>query len=163
MKNLLKDLMHQRVVTPVSPEECYQGFYSRIFLIKKPSGNFHLILNLKPLNKSVLYKKFCMDSIFTVRNMLTKECFMASIDLRGACLHIPIAPQFLRLAVNMGREVLHLQFRALPFGLSSAPQVFTKVMAEALTPLHLQGIAVIPYLDDLLFFAPAREVARIWA
>lgn len=101
-----------------------------------------------------------MDSIFTVRNMVTKECFMASIDLRDACLHIPIAPQsqkFLRVAVNMGKEVLRLQFRALPFGLSSAPRVFTKVMAEALTPVHLQGIAVIPYLDDLLFFAPFRE------
>ncbi|XP_077346335.1 uncharacterized protein LOC143989955 [Lithobates pipiens] len=34
-------------------------------------------------------------------------------------------------------------------------------MAEALAPLRLQGIAVIPYLDDLLFFAPSSEELQI--
>lgn len=56
----------------------------------------------------------------------------------------------------MGKEMLHLQFKALPFGLSSALQIFTKVMAQAFTPLRVQVIAVILYLDDL-FFAPSRE------
>lgn len=85
---------------------------------------------------------------------------MALIDLRDAYLCVPIAPQsqkFLRMTVKMGKEVLHLQFKVLPLGLSSTPQIFTKVMAEALAPLRLQGIAVIPYLDDLPFFAPSRE------
>lgn len=79
---------------------------------------------------------------------------MGSINLRDAYLHVPISvPEI----PQMGKEVLHLQFKALPFSLSSAPQIFTKIMAEALAPLLLQGISVIPYLDDLLFFALSRE------
>lgn len=52
----------------------------------------------------------------------------------------------------------HLQFRALMSGVRSTPWIFTKVNGEALAQLQLLGIAVIPYLDDLLlFFAPSRE------
>lgn len=88
---------------------------------------------------------------------------MASIDLQDVCLHIPIAAwsqKYLRLALEVGKKVLHLQFRALPFGLSLAPRVFMKVMAEALAPLRLEGISVIPYLDDLLFFVQTREMLQ---
>lgn len=101
-----------------------------------------------------------MDSIFSVKNLLSQGCFVATIDLHDAYLHIPMAASsqnFLRLALREGKKLIHLQFRALPFGLSSSPRVFTKVMAEALAPLRLEGISVVPYLDDLLFFAQTRE------
>jgi hypothetical protein len=41
--------------TPLSP-----GFYSFIFLRQKKSGKWRGIINLKPLNQSVLKYKFCM-------------------------------------------------------------------------------------------------------
>lgn len=74
--------MRHGVVIQVSPEERHQGFYTHVFLVKKPSGSFHLVLNLKPLNRLVTYRRFRMDSIFTVRNRLIQGCFMESIDLR---------------------------------------------------------------------------------
>ncbi|XP_077331855.1 uncharacterized protein LOC143974400 [Lithobates pipiens] len=100
-----------------------------------------------------------METIFTVRSVLPPDCFMASLDLRDAYLHIPIredSQKYLRIAILWGSQIRYLQFRALPFGLSSSPRIFTKVLAEALAPLRLKGIAVIPYLDDLLFFAPSK-------
>lgn len=36
-------------------------------------------------------------------------------------------------------------------------RVFTKVLAEALEPLRLKGVAIVPYLDDLLLFSEAKE------
>lgn len=50
---------------------------------------------------------------------------MASLDLKDAYLHVPIAQssqKFLRLAVNLGKSVWHLQFRALPFKAVIFPQ-----------------------------------------
>ncbi|CAJ0947373.1 unnamed protein product [Ranitomeya imitator] len=44
----------------------------------------------------------------------------------------------------------HYQFVALPFGLATAPRVFTKVMAATMDVLHSRGIVVVPYLDDLI-------------
>ena len=55
-----------------------------------------------------------------------------------------------------------LQFRALCFGLSTAPQVFTRVMAPVLVILHGMGVRILRYLDDWLVLALSR-VEALWA
>ena len=85
---------------------------------------------------------------------------MITLDLKDAYLHVPISPKhqkFLRFAVQTRQGVRHWQFKALPFGLAARPRIFTKVLAEVVSFLHLQGIALIPYLDDMLIFSPALE------
>ena len=42
------------------------------------------------------------------------------------------------------------QFRALPFGLSTAPLLFTRVINVIATHAHIQAIRVHMYLDDWL-------------
>ena len=48
------------------------------------------------------------------------------------------------------------QFRVLPFGLNTAPQVFTRLGHTVAAYLHCQGISVIPYLDDWLMHQTAQ-------
>lgn len=93
------------------------------FVVQKPSGKYRLILNLKPLKQSVSYKRFRMESIFTVRALLPRNCYMAYIDLKDAYLHVPITKVFQKfphLAANVG-ETIHLQFQALLFHQSLSP------------------------------------------
>ncbi|KAM4037388.1 ELMO domain-containing protein 3 isoform 1-T2 [Anomaloglossus baeobatrachus] len=100
-----------------------------------------------------------MESLRSVIASMSQGDFLASIDIKDAYLHVPIAPEhqrFLRFAI--GDE--HLQFVALPFGLATAPRVFTKVMASVVAVLHSQGHSVIPYLDDLLVRAPSRVACQ---
>ncbi|CAJ0964265.1 unnamed protein product [Ranitomeya imitator] len=76
-----------------------------------------------------------MESLRSVIASLEKGEFLASVDIQDAYLHIPIFPphqRFLWFAVNN----LHFQFTALPFGLASAPRVFTKVMSTVVSILH---------------------------
>ena len=54
----------------------------------------------------------------------------------------------------MRTEIQHFQFQAR---LSSAPRIFTKVLGEALAPLRLKAITIIPYLDDLLVVAGSYQ------
>lgn len=166
LMSAITDLRKQGVIIKVPREEKGQGFYSHIFGVQKPSGKVRPILNLKPLNLSITYKRFRMDSIYSVKALLPPSCYMVSLDLKDAYLHIPIhqnCQKFLRLAIETGKETLHLQFRALPFGLSSSPIIFTKILAEALAPLRLKGISIIAYLDDLLLFAdsPGRLLENL--
>ena len=49
------------------------------------------------------------------------------------------------------------QFKALCFGLSTAPQVFTRVMAPVSSILHSMGIRMRRYLDDWLVQSSSRE------
>lgn len=92
-----------------------------------------------------------MESIICQKSALPRELY-GTLGLRDAYLHIPIHPpyqRFLRLTV----KIHNFQFRALPFGLSSAPPIFTKVLGEALALLRLKLIMIIPYLDDMLLVA----------
>ena len=86
---------------------------------------------------------------------------MISIDLKDACLQISIHPasrRYLRFTAG-GRT---WQFRVLCFGLSTAPQVFTRMMAPVSGFLHQLGVRMFWYLDDWLILASSREEA-CWA
>jgi len=51
------------------------------------------------------------------------------------------------------------QFKALPFGLCSAPRIFTKVLKPVAAFLRSKAIRVLIYLDDFLLLAATMEVA----
>ena len=55
--------------------------FSQIFIVKKPDGGTQLVLNLKKLNELVKYEHFKMDRIKTILNMVTRNCFVAAINL----------------------------------------------------------------------------------
>ena len=63
-----------------------------------------------------------------------------------------ISRKFLRFVVNG-------QVKALCFGLSTALQVFTKVMAPVSSFLHRQGVWMLRYLDDWLVLASSHQEA----
>lgn len=82
---------------------------------------------------------------------------MASVDFKEAYLHIPILPLhccFLCFCVGYR----HFQFWALPFGLSMAPKVFTKVLVNLVAHLQTRGIHIHPHLDNLLVRSQSREL-----
>lgn len=84
------------------------------------------------------------------------------MDFKDAYLHIPIqesSQRYLRLADEVEGKEYYLQCRALPFGLSSSLRIFTKVLAEAMAPLRLKTMTMVPYLDYLLFCRTARSAA----
>ena len=57
----------------------------------------------------------------------------------------------------LGFENKVYQFRVLPFGLNTAPQVFTRLGHTVTAYIHRQGISVIPYFDDWLIHHPDRQ------
>ena len=52
------------------------------------------------------------------------------------------------------------QFQALPFGLSSAPYVFTKLMKPMVSTLRKLGICLFLYLNDMLIMAASKDETR---
>ena len=94
-----------------------------------------------------------MDTISSVPSTVRKGDYAFKIDLQDAYFHVPIHPdsrKYLRFAFQ--RKVY--QFRELPFGLNTAPQVFTHLGHTVAVYLHRQGISVIPYLGDWLIHHP---------
>jgi hypothetical protein len=52
-----------------------------------------------------------------------------------------------------------LEFACLPFGLATAPRVFTKLMKPVVGALRQRGIRLIIYLDDILIMAESHDLA----
>ncbi|XP_041446855.1 uncharacterized protein LOC121403130 [Xenopus laevis] len=157
LEEYVQILLDQEVVVPVPQEEREKGIYSLLFLVKKASGGWRPVLDLKKLNSLVHLQKFKMESINTIIAAVQAGDWLLSIDLKDAYLHLPIADQhqrFLRFAVGHR----HFQFRALPFGLSTSPRTFSKVLITLVAELRKQGLTVWHYLDDILLSARSPEV-----
>jgi hypothetical protein len=153
----VQSLLEKGAIEPVPPNHVRSGFYSTIFVVPKKSGGLRPIINLKPLNRFLRVPSFKMESLQNVIRSIKPLEWLATIDLKDAYFHVAIhqaSRKYLRFAV----QNKSYQFRALPFGISSAPCVITKVLDPVIAVMRLRGIHCHPYLDDLLFRATSPEI-----
>ena len=125
-------------------------------MVLKASGAWRPVIDLSLLNLRVQQTSFKMETLQSVLLSVRAGDWMVSLDLKDAYLHVPMHPEsrkFLRFMV--GGKVY--QFKVLCFGLSTAPQVFTRVMAPVSAILHWTGVHLRCYLDDWLIQASSRE------
>ena len=128
------------------------GFFGRLFCVPKSSGGFRPVLDLSALNKFLKKIRFRMETVSSVRAAIRPGDWATSLDLKDAYFHILIhhrSRKWLRF-VWQGKV---FQFRALPFGLSLAPWVFTRITREMCIAAHAKGIRLLVYLDDWLILA----------
>ncbi|KAK3101176.1 hypothetical protein FSP39_001539 [Pinctada imbricata] len=145
----IEDLLKKSAIEIVPKHQIGQGFYSTFFVVPKKDGGLRPILNLRPLNRHLHVPHFKMETLRTIISALEIGDWVASIDLKDAYLHIAIYPQdrkYLRFCV--GNQ--HYQFRSMPFGLATAPRVFTKLMTAIDAFLRTRQIHIFMYLDDWL-------------
>ncbi len=148
-------LLAKDAIEPVPPAEMKSGFYSPYFIVPKKGGGLRPILDLRVLNRALHKLPFRMLTQRRIFQCVRPLDWFAAIDLKDAYFHVSILPRhrpFLRFAFE-GRAY---QYKALPFGLSLSPRVFTKVVEAALVPLREAGIRILNYLDDWLILAQSR-------
>lgn len=131
---------------------CQGQFVSRLFLVEKKTGDLRPVINLRPLNKFIVQKHFKMESLQNAIHLIKEGDFMVTIDMKDAYFAIPIhTPHRKFLRFIWKNQVF--QFAALPFGLSSAPRVFTKVLKPVIANMRERGIRCLIYIDDLIIVA----------
>ena len=126
------------VISKVPNQSC---FLSHVFKVPKASGEARLILNLTRLNKFLVPSTFRMTSHKMLQNLVNQGDFMAKLDIQDAYVHIPIQERFRKFLAFQWQGELFM-YNALPFGLCTAPYVFTKMMEFPITILRKKGIKV---------------------
>ena len=155
MKELLaKKAIHQ-VLTHIPSN---RGFISSIFIVPKKDGGNRPVINLKPLNQFLIYEHFKMEGIHMLRDLLKQNDYLVKIDLKDAYLTVPIWKDHQKYLRFLWKGTLH-EFACLPFGLATAPRVFTKLMKPVVAALRQRGIRLIIYLDDILIMAESEALA----
>ena len=98
------------------------------FLVPKPNNRWRPILDLSTLNTFLNTGTFKMETPETITSLQAGE-WVTSIDFKEAYFHIPIHSQS-RKYMRFHLQGRSYQFKALPFGLSTAPMRFTVVAKE---------------------------------
>lgn len=147
---MIKELCKIGAVSKSKKEK--NDFYSNFFLVKKPNGSFRFILNLKNLNKHIDPPHFKLEDYRSVKDLLHKDYFLASIDLKDAYFLIPIHDAHQKYLKFEFEDNIY-KFSCMPFGISIAPYTFTKLLKPVITYLRNLGIICVIYLDDILVLA----------
>ena len=136
------------------------GFYSRLFLVPKKTGDLRPVIDLSTLNRHMVVPHFKMATQGSVRSAIRSQEWAVSIDIRDAYLHVPMhqaVRKYLRFVVN--KKVY--QFTCLPFGLATSSREFTKLLRPVVSLLRQQGVKLHVYLDDWLIRADTPEEAQL--
>ena len=97
---------------------------SNIRAIPKSSGGHRLIMNLRPLNKCIRKVSYKLPSSRDLRAALPIGAWMVKVDIENAYFHVAVHPSLRGYLGFFWRDELW-RFRVLPFGLTTAPAVFS--------------------------------------
>lgn len=143
---IIDNLLSMGAISEAKP--CSDQYVSRVFLVPKPNGKMRFILNLKNLNIFINSEHFKLEDIRTALKLVSRDCYIATLDLKDAYFLINIHPdsrRYLRFIID---EKLY-EFNVLPFGICTAPFIFTKLMKPVIKLLRSCGFISSIYLDDL--------------
>ena len=115
------------------------------------SGKKRLILDLRHVNQSIWKQKFKCEDWRVLLSYVNKGDFLFSFDLKSGYHHFDIFPDhqtFLGFSWVFSGTVKYFCFTVLPFGLSSAPYIFTKCLRPLVKFWRFNGIKIVVFLDD---------------
>ena len=159
LRKEVDDIREAGTVTAVPLEEL--ALACPLFVIRKPHqpGKFRVIHDLRRLNRHIRYRRFRLEGLRTAIPLLRKGDWMTSLDLKSAYTHVAIRERE-RKWVGFIYDGVAYRYNALPFGLSSAPRLFTKMLRPAVRRLREEGHRVVLYLDDMLVLGRSPALAR---
>ena len=116
------------------------------------SGKRRLILDLRFVNQFILKQKVKFEDYKTALDLFQYGGYACSFDLKSGYHHVDIFPSHQRFlgfswAFPDGRT-RYFAYTVLPFGLSSAPYLFTKLMRPLVKYWRSRGLYCIVCLDD---------------
>ena len=110
-----------------------------------------LILDLSHLNKFVVKKSVKYEDLRTVLQLFSPGMFFFRLTLHWRTITLPSVKSIWSFCRSKGLQSTarwNYEFKVLPFGLTSAPYVFTKVMRQLVKFWRGCGLLALMYLDD---------------
>ena len=146
-------LLHSVHTSPIGiiPKSNQPGKFRLIVDLSSPTG-FSVNDRINPDLCSLEYAS--LDQAVSMAVTLGQGSLLAKLDLKSAYRMVPVSPQDQHLLGLEWRGTVFCD-QALPFGLRSAPIIFTAVADGLAWALHCSGLhSFIHYLDDFLFCGP---------
>nr|XP_027235998.1 uncharacterized protein LOC113827302 [Penaeus vannamei] len=135
-------MLTQGVIEPSS-----SPWLSPVVLVKKRDGTRRFCVDYRALNRVTTPNAYPLPRIDEMLDSLTERTWFTVLDSRSAYWAISVHPDDRqKTAFSDGHRLL--QFRRLPFGLSTAPTTFQRTMNVVLA--SVLGRHTLAYLDDVV-------------
>ena len=165
MREQISIMLQKNAITQVPPDS--PGFYSNVFLVRKSTGGWRPVINLKNLNAHIHAPHFRMFTTGSVLSSVEKGGYAFKIDLQDAYFHVPIHPssrKYLRFAF----ENRVYQFQVLPSGLllntlDLVGFILNRKKSELYLTQDLQFLGIRLRLDLGIAFLPESKAGEIVA
>ncbi len=169
-RNNRSALEHSDFVTSEVGKLCANGFIEKVtekprvvnpLTVATNSSKSRLVLDLKNVNAFVKTQKFKIEDFRTLKPFLKRNGYMIRFDLKSGYHHVAMNPsQWKYLGFEWQGQ--YYVFTVLPFGLASAPYIFTKIMRVWVKKWRAIGIPFVLYIDDGIAVLESSE-ACVWA
>lgn len=119
---------------------------------KKNTEQVRICVDLKNLNRAVKREKYMLPTIDDILPKLANAKVFSLLDAASGFWQIPLDPDSAKLTTFItpyGRYY----FNRLPFGITSAPEIFQREMTELLKDQD----GVVAYMDDILVYSENME------
>ena len=120
---------------------------SPLSVVESSSGKKRLVINLRHLNRFLWKQRFKYEDLRVAMLLFEKGDFLFSFDLKSGYHHVDIATIHQKY-LGFSWQGAYYVFTVLPFGLSTACYMFTKLLRPLVSYWRGQGIRIVVYLDD---------------
>ena len=129
------------------------------FVIKGARLICEIMLSPAGLSRLVTRSSRFKDHCYANQNRVKRQhVVFTTIDLKDGYFTIPINPDHYKYMRFQCNSTL-FEFICLPFGLCSAPRVFTEVLKPLDGSIRIKGISLVVYLDDMAIIRSSRELS----
>ena len=141
MKRKLEELHQQEIIEPVTTPTPWIN--SMVEVVK--NGKLRICLDPRQLNKAIQREHYPLPTIEDVATRLHGAKVFTKLDVRNGFLHVKLDEESSYLT-TFNTPFGRYRWKRMPFGISSAPEVFQRKMNELVS--DLKGIEVIA--DDFV-------------
>lgn len=149
LKTHLEDLLNRGFITPsTSP------YAAPVLFVPKKDGTSRMVIDYRLLNAMTIKNRYPLPRIDELMDRLQGAKVFSKIDLASGYHQIKVA-ECDQHKTAFRTRFGHYEFKVLPFGLTSAPATFMRLMNDTLMPYLDQFVIV--YLDDICVFSKTPE------
>lgn len=159
IKQLVQEQLHLDHIEPsVSP------WNTPIFVIKKPSGKWRLLHDLRAVNNQMQIMEPTQRGL-PLLSALPRNWPVMILDIKDCFFSIPLCKQdrerfaFTIPSINHEQPDAHFQWRVLPQGMANSPTMCQLSVDAALLAVRQQypDVRIIHYMDDILLAARSLQ------
>jgi len=146
---MIQNLLQSKIIQP-----CKSPWNSPLVIVGKKDGTIRMCVDYRQLNAVTDSVSFPMPDTHHLLDCLAEACWFSSIDLGQAYYQVELTEES-RLCTAFSTKQGQFCFNRMPFGLSTAPATFQRLMHNLLEGMIFKGVLV--YLDDILVYAKTLE------